>query len=212
MKITKFGHSCIYVEAVDSTALFDPGVFYKLPIDDISKLDHLFITHEHPDHYDAEVVVVLVQKFPDATITAPQGVVGDLSPRGVVASTTPPEGTALFASPHEYIEPFGAKTPEQIGVHFHNVFSHPGDSHSFTETMPVLFLPISGPWGTVVRATELALELQPKVVIPIHDWFLSEEAKAWTYARLTEVFAEHRIQFAGLAPGESISLTDLDLL
>lgn len=212
MKITKFGHSCVYVETPDSAALFDPGTFYKMPIDKIEKLDHIFITHVHPDHYDVDAIAALVKIFPDASITGPQTVVDDLGMRGIVASIAPPEQATLFTSPHEHIEPFGAKTPDQIGVHYKDHFSHPGDSHSFTETKSVLALPVTGPWGTTVRAVELAIELSPKVILPIHDWFLSNEARVWMYARLEEVFAAHHIQFAGLAPGESIVLSDLDLL
>lgn len=212
MKITKIGHSCIYVETPEGAALFDPGGFYPVPLDKIEKLDNLFITHEHPDHYNVETVVSLAKVFPEATITGPQSVVADLSTRGIVASLTAPEKAVLFISPHEHIEPFGAKTPEQIGVHYNRIFTHPGDSHSFTETMPVLALPITGPWGTTVRAVELALSLNPKVVVPVHDWFFSDESRVWMYARLEEVFAAHHIQFAGLSAGESITLSDLDLL
>ena len=56
--------------------------------------------------------------------------------------------------------------------------------------MPVLALPIVAPWGSTRRAVELALELKPQYVLPVHDWFLSPEAREWTYEVITQALAE----------------------
>lgn len=211
MKITKIGHSCIYVETAESCALFDPGGFYPVDPKTISKLDHIFITHEHSDHYNLETLQALLVKFPGATITTTQAVVDKLQEHAVPATTSAPDGAQLFTSPHESIEPFGA-TPQQTGVHYLETVSHPGDSHSFTETMPVLFLPVTAPWGNTIRAVELALELKPRVVIPVHDWFLTEDATTFIYGKVETALKAQGIQFIGLRPGDSIVLSDLDLL
>lgn len=211
MKITKYGHSCLYVELPDQAVLFDPGVFSTVPVEAISRLNHIFITHEHADHCDVEVLLALMHKFPNATITTTESVSHDLQKHKVAATHTPPAGSDLFTSPHERIEPFGGGLPQQIGVHYQGLLSHPGDSHSFGETMPVLALPIMGPWGSTVRAIEVALELQPKIVIPVHDWFLKPEAVVWMYARLKDVFAARNIQFVGLSLNDSVELEESEL-
>ncbi|MFZ1483460.1 MAG: MBL fold metallo-hydrolase [Candidatus Saccharimonadales bacterium] len=211
MKITKIGHSCIYVETPESAVLFDPGGFYPVSPEIIPKLDHIFITHEHSDHYNLESLQSLLAKFPGATITSTQAVVDMLQEHAIQATTTAPDGAQLFTSPHESIEVFGA-TPQQIGVHYLETVSHPGDSHSFTETMPVLFLPVTAPWGNTIRAVELAIELKPRVVIPVHDWFFTEAAVEFVYGKAETALKAHGIQFIGLKPGESITLSDLDLL
>ena len=54
MKITKFLHSCLLVENQGTTILTDPGFYtYReniLPLDKITRIDYIAITHEHEDH------------------------------------------------------------------------------------------------------------------------------------------------------------------
>ncbi len=171
-------------------ALFDPGGWSELPLDDIEWIDDVFISHIHGDHCDPEKVRKIVSKFPDVRITAPTEVVAMLRQQGFhQAADIMPDETVAFASPHEEVRPFGSVVPEELGVHFLGVYTHPGDSHSFNETMPILALPVVAPWGSTRRAVELALELKPKFVLPVHDWFLSAEAREWTYQGMEQVLA-----------------------
>jgi hypothetical protein len=72
--------------------------------------------------------------------------------------------------------------------------------------MPVLALPIVAPWGSTRRAAELALELKPQYVLPIHDWFLSAEARKWTYDALAGIFAGAEIELLRAENGIAIEL------
>ena len=58
MKITKFVHSCLLVETPVRVALFDPGTMSEkaLKAADISRLDDIFITHIHQDHYSLALI------------------------------------------------------------------------------------------------------------------------------------------------------------
>ncbi len=198
MKLTKFGHSCVLVEAEENgkprVALFDPGGWSELPLETIEWIDDVFISHIHGDHCDPEKLRRIVAKFPDVRITAPTEVVTMLRQQGFRrAADIMPEGAVAFASPHEEVRPFGAVVPEELGIHFLGAYTHPGDSHHFLQTMPVLALPVVAPWGSTRRAVKLAIELKPKYVLPVHDWFLSDEAKEWTYQGMAGVFAEQGI-------------------
>jgi len=207
MKITKFVHSCLLVETPDRTALFDPGVYNSLDADVLTRLDDIFITHIHADHMDEGMMSLLALRFPDVRITAPGAVVERLKAMNIQASTEVPEGASLFASPHEHIRPFWpADPPQQIGVHYLDVLSHPGDSHSFKETKAILALPVQAPWGSTVGAVRLALELKPQYVIPIHDWHWNDEARAGAYAQLEKDFAERGITFIKAVNGEPFEL------
>lgn len=192
MKLTKLGHSCVLVEAEERgkirVALFDPGGWSELPLDTIDWIDDVFISHIHGDHCDPEKLRQIINKFPDVRITAPREVVAMLRQQGFTyAADVVPEGAVAFASPHEEVRPFGSVVPEELGVHFLGIYTHPGDSHSFSRTMPVLALPVVAPWGSTRRAVELALELKPKYVLPVHDWFLSPEAREWIYEGMAGV-------------------------
>lgn len=209
MKITKLVHSCLLVEMpepVNRTALFDPGSMSSVDVDSLQYLDDIFITHAHGDHYDPELIERLVAKFPKVRVTAPPEVVEQLKSQGVVqASSQPPEGVRFFDSPHEDVEPL-FPVPQEIGIHYLDRLSHPGDSHHFSETMPVLALPVQAPWGSMLNAVRLAFELGPKYVVPIHDWHWSDEAREGAYANMERVFGERGITFIKAKNGEPFVL------
>ncbi len=210
MKITKFVHSCLLVEMpepVNRTALFDPGVMSEsaLNVDSLVYLDDIIITHNHADHLSVDLIKKLVAKFPDVRITSTKQAVEQLQQAGITASYDPPEGITFFDAPHENVEPL-FPVSEQIGVHYLNMLSHPGDSHSFNETRDILALPVTAPWGATVTAVQLALKLQPKFVIPIHDWHWRPDAQAHMYAPLEKAFAEQGITFIKAVDGEAFVL------
>jgi L-ascorbate metabolism protein UlaG (beta-lactamase superfamily) len=210
MKITKFVHSCLLIEMpapVNRTVLFDPGVMSPVPVDTLSYLDDIFITHTHSDHLDVELIKKLVEKFPDVRITTTPEIVETLQAVGVTASAQAPEGVSFFASPHEVIRPYMPyDPPQEIGIHYLDLLTHPGDSHSFTETKSILALPVEAPWGSTVNAVQLALELKPKYIVPIHDWHWSDEARASSYKGLEKIFAEQGITFISPINGESFTI------
>lgn len=210
MKLTKFGHSCVLVEVNvgDSArvALFDPGVWSTLPVDELTQLDDIFISHIHADHVAVELVKALIKKFPAVRITAPTEVVTTLQGEAInQAGEVPPEDVQLFDAPHEGHAPF-LEPPQEIGIHFAGVYSHPGDSHSFSETKAVLGLPVQAPWGSTIDAVDLALKLKPRYVLPIHDWHWRDEARDWAYNRLEQLFGEYGITFLKPVNGEVIEL------
>lgn len=208
MKITKFEQSCLLVEMpepVNRTALFDPGAMSvgMLDVDTLEFLDDIIITHGHGDHYDLQLVKKLAAKFQDVRITAPQEVVDELAKEGIKATAQESDGIVFFDSPHESVAPM-FPLPQEIGVHYLDKLTHPGDSHSFKETKEILALPMTGPWGSMVKAVNLALELQPKYILPIHDWHWKPEAKESTYNNLVNLFKDKGITFYNLKNGEPV--------
>lgn len=207
MKVTKYIHSCLVVETPDRVAIFDPGMMSEpvLNVDGLKRLDDIFITHEHGDHFSPSLVKKLVTKFPQVRITTTNQVVEQLTKEGIKASTVPPEGVSFFDSPHEKVDPL-FPPPEQIGIHYLDKLSDPGDSHSFTETKAVLALPVQAPWGSSVNAINLALQLAPKHVLPIHDWHWSDEARQQMYDRFEQVLGAQGITFYKLETGKSVDI------
>lgn len=196
MKITKLVHSCLLVETADRTALFDPGVMSTVDVDSMPKLNDIIITHKHSDHFDLNLIRQLTVKFPDVHITAPDEVVVQLNTESIPATSAASEGIRFFDSPHEAIYPvMAADPPQEIGVHYLEALTHPGDSHSFHETKAILALPVQAPWGSMVDALRLALDLKPRYIIPIHDWHWRDEAREAAYDRMEELFAEHGSTF-----------------
>ncbi len=209
MKITKFVHSCLLVEMpspVNRTVLFDPGVMSEaaLHIDSLEYLDDIVITHGHADHCSVPLVKHLVGKFPDVRITTTPEVADMLRREGIQHITSEEtEGLVFFEAPHENVEPMFAQ-PQNIGVHYIDMLTDPGDSHSFDATKPILALPIQAPWGSTLDAVRLALKLKPKHILPIHDWHWSDEAREGMYSDLEGIFAKDGITFHRLKTGEPV--------
>lgn len=199
IKVTKYMHSCLLVEADGLVALFDPGNFsYESGLFDLNKIDvvdRIIITHEHADHFHLPFVEMVVAKFPDLKITAPQSVIDQLEHLQVGALRCESSTcTKIIKSDHEPL-PFGWPQPDNIGVHFQDAITHPGDSHNFTETKRVLAMPMTAPWGSFTSAVAKVLELKPEVVIPIHDYHYRPEVLAGLYQRFEQAFAEKGIKF-----------------
>jgi L-ascorbate metabolism protein UlaG (beta-lactamase superfamily) len=189
-------------EPVNRTVLFDPGMMSEaaLDVDKLEYLDDIIITHYHGDHMSVPLIKKLVAKFPNVHITAPSDAVAQLKEEGITATNQPSEGLVFFESPHESVAPMFPQ-PEEIGVHYLDTLSDPGDSHSFAETKAILALPVQGPWGSTVRAVNLALELKPRHIIPIHDWHWRDEAREQMYLNLEKIFAEQGITFYKMKTG-----------
>jgi L-ascorbate metabolism protein UlaG (beta-lactamase superfamily) len=203
VKITKYVHSCLLVETPDRVAIFDPGTMSEaaLDVDSLERLDDIFITHEHADHFSAELVKRLAQKFPGVRITSTPDVVKQLAEDSIKAGSDAPAGVEFFDSPHESVEPLFPH-PQEIGVHYLDALSHPGDSHSFKETKAILALPVQAPWGSTIKAVNLAIDLKPEHILPIHDWHWSDAARQQMYDMLEQVFGKHDIKFHKLATGQ----------
>ena len=208
MKITKFVHSCLLVEMpapVNRTVLFDPGAMSEaaVNVDSLQYLDDIVITHVHGDHFHMPLIQKLITKFPEVRITAPTEVVAVLAEEGITASDEAPDGMEFFESPHENVQPLFPQ-PEQIGVHYLDSLTHPGDSHSFTETKEILALPVSGPWASTIVAINLAIKLKPRYILPIHDWHWSDQAREMMYQNIEGALAKEDITFMSLKTGEPV--------
>jgi L-ascorbate metabolism protein UlaG (beta-lactamase superfamily) len=209
LKITKYVHSCLLVETDDRVAIFDPGAMSQsaFNIDELNSLDDIFITHVHQDHLSIPFVKDLVGKFPNVRITGTKEVVDALQAEGIRAHTEESEGAVFFDSPHENVLPLIDLQPEEIGIHYLDKFSHPGDSHSFSETKEILALPITAPWGSAVTGLNKAIELKPKYVIPIHDWHWSEQAQSQMYGMFEAALAKNDIVFFKPETGKAIDIS-----
>lgn len=204
MKLTKLVHACLLVEEEGKTALIDPGVFSRQAVLDklaqLNNLNYLIITHNHADHLDEEVVDAVAKKFPQIQLAANAQINQQLSQLNL---TVAGDDCFKFNAPHEPL-PAG-EVPDNSGWHFGHL-SHPGDSLSFNETRDILALPYVAPWGSTTQAVQLALKLQPKFVVPIHDWHLSEEARGWYAGLLERALAPADIKFVDLPMNQLVEI------
>lgn len=183
LKITKFDHSCVLVETDDRVALFDPGGWSNYSVNELPKIDRIVFTHEHGDHFDIDKLKGLLKLNPDAHIVCNSQIkklIDDSDIANVVVRSET-QCCVPFESPHEELPVPGVQPPAEIGYHFKDVFTHPGDSYSFKESKQVLAMPFVGPWGSLKQgiAAVLELDVKPKYILPIHDWHFSDKGREW---------------------------------
>ena len=207
MRVTKVVHSCLLVETEERVGLIDPGVFSwesgLITGETFQRLDDIIITHEHEDHVHLPFVKALIEKFPNVQIHTNQAVAIKLQAVGLKNITTASsERVQFFPAAHESNEPLG-KTPDNVGVHYLGQLTDPGDSFQCDTTHEILALPITAPWGALTHAAALALDLKPRVILPVHDWHWNTSARKDTYERLVDFFAERGITFVPLVDGKA---------
>jgi L-ascorbate metabolism protein UlaG (beta-lactamase superfamily) len=199
MQLTHFGHSCLLVEHLGTTVLFDPGTFSH-GFEGITGLDAIAITHQHPDHADPARLPALVDANPGAMLLSdPQTAtllggswravgpgdsveLGDVRLRGtggrhaVIHPELPViDNTAFLLGDDE--------CPARL--------LHPGDSLYIPfEQVDVLALPSAAPWLKIAEAVDYLRALNPRVAVPIHQGIVAEQATGIFYGRYSEMAPE----------------------
>ena len=211
MKITKFVHSCLLVEAPEINVLIDPGNFTwdsrLLRVDKLPNLDYVVVTHEHPDHYDEHGLKVLSGHFPHAIIITNNDLAEKIAtlqlPNTVHAGSD--DSLVVFEAAHE---PLPLNTPSvlNIGVHVVNKLTHAGDSFALENTREILALPLTGPFASYKRALDVIVKLKPKIVLPLHDWEWHKAARQNRYSRAKELLKSRNIEFIELENAEPVEL------
>jgi len=208
VKISKHLHSCLLVEEHEKIFLIDPGIFtYQekaLDINKLEKLDYILITHAHPDHMHMPLLTDLLTKFPNAKIVTNNGLVEQFAKENITATYESDPIVTVTKVPHERL--WDSEPPENVMLTVFGKLASPGDSHHFETKADILALPIMAPWGSTTEAVNLALKLQPKVIIPIHDWLYKDTVRQMMYQRLKEFFATKNIDFKAMETGEVIEV------
>jgi L-ascorbate metabolism protein UlaG (beta-lactamase superfamily) len=74
MKITKYIHSCLLIENEADKILFDPRKFSfvegKVKPSQFTDLLAIILTHNHPDHIDADSLKEIIENNPNAVLFA----------------------------------------------------------------------------------------------------------------------------------------------
>ena len=211
MQITHFGHSCLLVETGGQRLLLDPGAFSQGFVD-LTGLDGILVTHQHPDHVDVQRLPALLKANPQARLYAEPQAAAILGEAGMGAEHTV-AGKALSFGPVQ-VTPVGKlhalineALPRvgNLGVVLRSAgepsLFHPGDAYDGEPgPIDILALPLNAPWTPSRDTVSFAQRILPAHCIPIHDALLSTIGRQ-LYLSQVRSFAPEGMEVRDLADG-----------
>jgi L-ascorbate metabolism protein UlaG (beta-lactamase superfamily) len=187
VQIVHFGQSCVLVESGTARLLVDPGV-YSAGFDELTGLDAILVTHQHPDHLDLHRLPALLAANPGAELVVDSGSAAQLTGAGISHRVVSPgarlelAGTTVdvIGGDHGVIHPDIPVVPNNgylIDGDAGTVL-HPGDSFALPgRDVDVLLLPTAAPWLKVSEAVDYLRAIAPSLAVPIHQAILAKPDK-----------------------------------
>jgi L-ascorbate metabolism protein UlaG (beta-lactamase superfamily) len=176
MKVTRYFQSCLLIEDGKARVLIDPSGQEKERLGEFGKLDAVFYTHEHMDHFDADMAKTFVEQG-----IAPVYANSSTAKQIEASKTVVEDGKEYDISglkikaielPHCLMVD-GSTAVQNTGYLFNGKLFHPGDGKELKGLqVDTLAVPISGPDISLKDAYDFAVQLTAKQVIPIHYDFL----------------------------------------
>ena len=206
MQLTHFGHSCLLVELDGTRLLFDPGTFSS-GFTELTGLDGVLITHQHPDHVDVDALPQLLAGNPGATLIADPATAKQLSWTAAHPGDQLQIGAVRIAvqgGVHAVIHPDIPVIDNVAYLLNDGALLHPGDSlHVPDVPVDVLALPAVAPWMAIAEAIDYLRAVAPRVAVPIHQ---AIAAKTELYYGLLDGMKPAGTEFRVLEPGVTTQL------
>lgn len=207
MRLTKYGHACVRLDADGGSVVIDPGTF--APDADLEGAADILVTHEHYDHLDTDRVVAAVKAGARLhtntavaeSLRAEQGIDGHAVSPGDTFEAAGLEVRVVGGDHAEIYE--GLPGCANVGFVLGGVY-HPGDSvHVPDVRVETLLVPANGPWLKLAEALDFVRAVGPARAFPIHDALLSEIGNS-----LTDNWFHRKANtdYRRLSPGEHTDL------
>jgi L-ascorbate metabolism protein UlaG (beta-lactamase superfamily) len=213
MQLTKLGHACVRLEQDGAVLVIDPGVWSDAA-DTLNGASAVLITHEHPDHLDADALRAALDGQPglelwtNATVAAQFGDFGARVHAVDHGDTFTTAGFDVHVYGHDHAQ-IHRDIPIVVNTGFAvagEVF-HPGDSLTVHEDrVPTLLLPLAAPWLKAGEMIDYAREVAPQRAYAIHDAILNANGLGLMERMMQLAAQPSGAAFARLEPGTTVDL------
>jgi L-ascorbate metabolism protein UlaG (beta-lactamase superfamily) len=172
MKVTRYFQSCLLIEHNATRILIDPSPQEKDRLSEFGKLDAVFYTHEHMDHFDAEMAKTFVEEG-IAAVYANASTAKQISASKTVVENNHEydvDGLKIKAIelPHCLMVD-GSTSVQNTGYLVNNELFHPGDGKELEGLeVKILAVPLTGPDISAHDAFAFGKQVQAQHLIPIH--------------------------------------------
>jgi L-ascorbate metabolism protein UlaG (beta-lactamase superfamily) len=198
MRITKYTHACVRLEADGRVLVIDPGTWSEPAA--LIGADAVLVTHEHTDHVDVLRLAGL-----GVPVYAPAG--ADIAGLSVIPVSAGDAFTAAgfpVAAVGGEHAPIYAGQPDcpNLGYVVDGAVYHPGDSlHVPSESVETLLVPAQGSWLKMAEAIDFVKAVDPRRAFAIHDAQVNHRGLASINGWLAET-TDNGYRY--LASGESL--------
>jgi L-ascorbate metabolism protein UlaG (beta-lactamase superfamily) len=213
MQLTKFTHACVRLDDGDRTLVIDPGVFSEVE-QALDGADAVLITHEHPDHIDADKVRAALRADSRLQLFAPSSVADGLAEFGEqVVAVAPGDkfqaagfGVTGQGGQHAVIHP-AIPVIANVGYLVEGGVYHPGDSF-FVPSDPVstLLLPSNAPWSKASEVIDFAISVRAPRAFQIHDSLVTPVYAGMVEGHLGRLAGPHGVGFQHLEPTATVTV------
>lgn len=209
-RITKFGHSCVRIEAGDARIVIDPGMFTDPGA--VEAATAILVTHEHPDHY--VIAHLLACDAPVITIQAVADKIRTESPevyervRVITPGETVDLGVPVTAvgELHAVIHPeFPRFDNSGYLIQASKAYFHPGDALTVPGSpVDVLFAPVSAPWARSSELVDFMRAVRAPQNLAIHDRIYSDAGAMVFDGHVNAFLPKEGLAYTRLSDGEDL--------
>jgi L-ascorbate metabolism protein UlaG (beta-lactamase superfamily) len=217
MRITHLGHAAVLVETDDARILIDPGNL-SAAWHQLTDLDAVLVTHQHPDHLDTDHIGALLTANPAATVLIEPSIAQQIAeakfPELPNATAFRPDEQAVVgdvlitgvggqhAVIHRDIPRIG-----NVGYVLRSsgqpTFFHPGDAYDTApQGIDVLAMPAYGPWAAMKETIDFVRAVGALEGFPIHGELLNDRGHNLVMSRIDELTTTRLIDLRGGATHE----------
>ena len=196
VRITKYTHSCVRLEADERVLVIDPGTWSEAYA--LRGADAVLVTHAHADHLDLLRLIGLgVPVYAPAEAAIPQ-----LAVRRVhVGEDFTAGGFRVRAVGGRHATVYNEQPDcPNLGYVVEDALYHPGDAlHVPAQRIDTLLVPIQASWLKTAEALDFVRAVDARQTFPIHDGQVNERG----LASLNGWFAEQASGYRWLSPEQS---------